>query len=100
MGAPHQGATFGVHLGAPHGRAPNQWDEKIREVQNQLGDVFDAMKAQGPETVDYLVRRTDTPFKPNVANYPLPQKFKMPSVETFDGKKDPLDHLETYKTLM
>ena len=50
--------------------------------------------------MDYLVRRIDTPFKPDMANYPLPQKFKMPSVETFDGKKDPLDHLETYKTLM
>ena len=80
--------------------APNQWDEKIREVQNQLSDVFKAMKAQGPKSVDYLVRQTDTPFKPDVANYPLPQKFKMPSMETFDGKKDPLDHLETYKTLM
>ena len=55
--------------------APNQWDEKIRQVQNQLGDVFNAMKAQGPETMDYLVRRTDTPFKPNVDNYPLPKKF-------------------------
>ena len=80
--------------------APNQWDEKIRELQNQLGDVFNTMKAQGPKTMDYLVRQTDMPFKPNVANYPLPQKFKMPLVETFDGKKDPLDHLETYKTLM
>ena len=55
--------------------APNQRDKKIREVKNQLGDVFKAMKAQGPKTVDYLVRRTDMPFKPNVANYPLPQKF-------------------------
>ena len=40
------------------------------------------------------------PFKPGVANYPLPQKFKMPSVKTFDSKKDPVNHLETYKTLM
>ena len=85
----------GIHFHNNLRGAPNQWDEKIREVQNQLGDVFNAMKAQGLETVDYLVRWTDTPFKPDVANYPLPQKFKMPSVETFDGKKDPLDYLET-----
>ena len=58
------------------------------------------MKAQGLETVDYLIRRTDTPFVPDVANYPLSQKFKMPSVETFNGTKDPLDHLETYEFLM
>ena len=96
----NQSMEHGSHSHVHSKGAPNHWDEKIKEEQNQLGDVFDAMKAQGPETVDYLVRRTDTPFKPDVANYPLPQKFKMPSVETFDGKKDPFDHLETYKTLM
>ena len=58
------------------------------------------MKAQAPETVDHLVGRTDTPFKSHVVNYPLPRKFKMPSMETFDGRKDPLDHLETYKSRM
>ena len=50
--------------------------------------------------VDYLVRRTDTPFVADVVNYPLPSKFKMPTVEIFDGTKDPLDHLDTYKSLM
>ena len=79
---------------------PNCWDEKIREMQNQLGDVFNALKAQAPETMDYLVGRTDTPFKPDVVNYPLPRKFKMSSMETFDGKNDTLDHLETYKNRM
>ena len=81
-----EGENQGIGHGSPFHdnsrRAPNQWDEKIREVKNQLSDVFNAMKAQGPETVDYLVRWTDTPFKPDVANYPLPQKFKMSSVET------------------
>ena len=72
----------------------------MKEMQNQLGDVFDAVRAQAPETVDYLVRRTNTPFKSNVVNYPLPRRFKMPSMETFDGRKDPLDHLKTYKTMM
>ncbi|XP_058211651.1 uncharacterized protein LOC131323829 [Rhododendron vialii] len=31
---------------------------------------------------------------------PLPRKFKMPQLETFNGSTDPLDHLETYKSLM
>ena len=69
-------------------------------MQNQIGNVFNAMRAQVPESIDYLVQRTDIPFKPSVANYSLPKKFKMPTMETFDGTKDPLDHLETYKTLM
>ncbi|XP_058191454.1 uncharacterized protein LOC131308534 [Rhododendron vialii] len=31
---------------------------------------------------------------------PLPRKFKMPQLETFNGSTDRLDHLETYKSLM
>ncbi|XP_058189237.1 uncharacterized protein LOC131306824 [Rhododendron vialii] len=31
---------------------------------------------------------------------PLPRKFKMSQLETFNGSTDPLDHLETYKSLM
>ncbi|XP_059669890.1 uncharacterized protein LOC132315551 [Cornus florida] len=31
---------------------------------------------------------------------PLPSKFRMPTIESFDGTKDPLDHLETFQALM
>ena len=57
----NQSMGYGSHFHDNSRGAPNQWDEKIREVQNQLGDVFNAMKAQGPETMDYLARRTNTP---------------------------------------
>ena len=50
--------------------------------------------------VEYLVRRTDTPFVANVANYTLPPKFMMLIVEAFDGYKVPLGHLDNYKSLM
>ena len=32
--------------------------------------------------------------------YPPPAKSRMPQVETFDGVKDPVDHLNTYKNQM
>ena len=32
--------------------------------------------------------------------YPLPAKFRMPQVEAFDGVKDPVDYLNTYKNQM
>ena len=35
-----------------------------------------------------------------VLHFPLPAKFRMPQVETFDGGKDPVDHLHTYKNQM
>lgn len=58
------------------------------------------VKGKGPRTVEELVSKTDTPFTPAVMKVPLPHKFKMPVLESFDGTRDPLDHLETYKALM
>ena len=51
-------------------------------------------------TVEVLVTRTDSPFTRAVMHAPLPPKFKMLTIDMFDGTRDPLDHLETYKALM
>ena len=50
--------------------------------------------------LDDLVNRTDSPFTASVNSLPLPSKFRMPQIDSYDGVKDPLDHLETFKTLM
>ena len=47
-----------------------------------------------------LVHRTNSPFTTQVTSCPLPPKFWMPSLETYDGTKYSLDHLESFKTLM
>ena len=72
----------------------------MKEMQAQLAGVLAVVKGKGPNTVEELVSRTDTPFTLAVMTVPLPPKFKMPVLESFDGTKDPLDHLETYKALM
>ena len=40
------------------------------------------------------------PFTAAVNSFPLPHKFRMPHIDSYDEVKDPLDHLETFKTLM
>ena len=50
--------------------------------------------------LDDLVNRIDSPFTLSVNSFPLPQKFRMLQIESYGGVKDPLDHLETFKTLM
>ena len=35
-----------------------------------------------------------------VLQFPLPTKFRMSQIEAFDGTKDPVDHLNTYKNQM
>ena len=50
--------------------------------------------------LDELLHRTDSPFIAPVTSFPLPPKFRILQVEAYDGSKDPLDHLESFKTLM
>ena len=60
----------------------------------------EAVKGRTPDTMDTLVQQTESPFAPEVLNYPLPAKFRMPQIEAFDGIKDAVDHLNTYKNQM
>ena len=46
------------------------------------------------------MQQTESPFTAEVLRYPLPAKFRMPQVEAFDGVKDPVDHLNTFKNQM
>ena len=37
------------------------------------------------------MQQTESPFTAEVLHFPLPAKFRMPQVETFDGARDPVD---------
>ena len=60
----------------------------------------EVVKGRAPDTMDTLVQQTESPFTAEVLHFPLPAKFRMPQVETFDGGRDPVDHLNTYKNQM
>ena len=60
----------------------------------------EAVKGRAPDSMDNLVQQTESPFKAEVLYFPLPAKFRMPQVEVFDGARDPVDHLNTYKNQM
>ena len=59
-----------------------------------------ALKGQVSTNLDEIVQMTDPPFIEQVTSFPLSTKFKMPQVEAYDGLRNPLDHLESFKTLM
>ena len=50
--------------------------------------------------LDDLVNRTDSPFTAFVNSFLLLHKFRMPQIDSYNGVKDSLEHLETFKTLM
>ena len=60
----------------------------------------EVVRGRAPDTMDTLVQQTESPFTAKVLHFPLPVKFKMPQVEAFDGVRDPVDHLNTYKNQM
>ena len=60
----------------------------------------ETVKGRAPVSMDALVQQTESPFTAGVLHFPLPAKFRMPQIETFDRTKDPIDHLNTYKNQM
>ena len=69
-------------------------------MKEQMDFMMNALRGRVSSDLDNLVHRTDSPFTASVSSFPLPPKFRMFQVESYDGAKDPLDHLETFKTLM
>ena len=76
------------------------WEQRFMSLQQDLSRVKEVVKGRAPNTMDTLVQQTESPFTIEVLRYPLPAKFRMPQVETFDGVKDPVNHLNTYKNQM
>ena len=60
----------------------------------------EVVKDRAPDSMDTLAQQTESPFTVEVLHFPLPAKFRMPQIEAFDGAKDLVDHLNTYKNQM
>ena len=82
------------------GAGEQSWEQRFRNLQQELSRVKEVVKGRAPDTMDTLVQQTESPFTAEVLHFPLPAKFRMPQVETFDGVKNPVDHLNTYKNQM
>ena len=60
----------------------------------------EAVKGLAPVSMDALVQQIESPFTVGVLHFHLLAKFRMPQIETFNGTKDSIDHLNTYKNHM
>ena len=93
-------ATFAGHEELRHPQqetGEQSWEQRFKSLQQDLSCVKEVVRGRAPDTMDTLVQQTESPFTAEVLHYPLLAKFRMPQVETFDGVKDPVDHLNTYK---
>ena len=75
-----------------------QLEKEMDQVRKVMAEMRQNMRRANP--VEDLVRRIDSPFTASINGHPLPSKFKMPSLDSYDGARDPFDHIATFKTTM
>ena len=75
-------------------------DVRAAKLEEELKEMKSQVKAKATKNLDMLVHRSESPFTKRVDEYHLLAKFKVPKLETFDRLKDPLDYLDSFKTVM
>ena len=80
--------------------APPHIVAEMQMMKEQMDLIMNALRGRVSSDLDNLVHQIDSPFNTFINSFPLPPKFRISQVENYDGNKDPLDHLESFKTLM
>ena len=65
-----------------------------------MDELRNAIKEKIDQSLDRMVWRIDSPFTTTILECPMSSKFHLLQLEPFDGLKDSLDHLNTFKTTM
>ena len=69
-------------------------------MRERMDFMMNAFRGRMSSDLENLVHRTNSPFTTSINSFPLPPKFRISQIESYDRAKDPLDHLESFKTLM
>ena len=75
-------------------------EEMNLDLLKEMDELRNAIREKTDQSLDKIVKKTDSPFIVAVQECPVPSKFRLPQLEPFDGLKDPLDHLNTFKTTL
>ena len=73
-------------------------EREIDQIRRAMEEMEDSMRRENH--VDDLVHMIDSPFVTSITNHPLPSKFKMPTLDSYDGMRDPCNHIATFKMTM
>ena len=65
-----------------------------------MEELRNAIREKTDTNLDGMVRRMDSPFNTKILECPLPPKFHLSQLESFNGLKNPLDHITTFKTTL
>jgi len=66
-------------------------------MRKEMDELKGAMKEKKTNNLEGMVQRTDSSFTTKILECPLPPKFHLPQFNSYNGLKDPLDHVTTFK---
>jgi len=75
-------------------------EEELHDMRKKIYKLRSVVKEKSAVNLDCMIERTDSPFTTEVLNCRLPPKFWLLELKSFDEQKDPLDHIEAFKTHM
>ena len=79
---------------------PTHMVAKMQMMKERMDFMMNTLKGQVSNDLDELVHQMDSPFTTPNTSFPFPAKFRMSQIKAYDMSKDPLEHLESFKTLM
>ncbi|XP_075674884.1 uncharacterized protein LOC142644090 [Castanea sativa] len=69
-------------------------------MRREIDELRSAIWEKTDQSLERMARRIDSPFTTAVQECLMPSKFCLPQLEQFNGLKDLLDHLNTFKTTL
>ena len=78
----------------------SRMENELHSMKREMDELRSTVKDKTIENLYKMIRRTNSPFTIEVLNRPLPPKFQLPQLKSYDGSKDPLDHIKSFKTLI
>jgi hypothetical protein len=70
----------------------------MKDLEDKYARMLRRMDGEDPELMAWdMLEDESLPFTGRVKAYPMPDKFKMPRIEKYDGNGDPQEHLEAFR---
>ena len=73
-------------------------EREVDQMRKVMEEMRENMRRANP--IKDLVHQTDSSFTASINDNPLPSKFKMPSLDSYDRTCDSFDHIATFKPTM
>jgi hypothetical protein len=74
-------------------------DRRMAEFDKKLAIMEAEKKGKAKDVfMDRVLQGTGSPFSPRVEAYQLPEKFKAPSMMSYNGIGDPYEHVEDFRS--